>query len=553
MQVIPPIVASRAPYVDPTPSPADTAIAFPLRSNSRLPDQELLLQGCQTLQAARPDQSETELQWRIRCRANLARKQKKIQKYETAGQLRDANDKRWWLFRAEAARVTAASRELRHYRRKHPNRPCPTLGELVTLMHDRTACYNVHVEAKLKSDGGYRPICAYGLVDRALQRTLELSYGAGITYLENQAGVKHRSMKSLIGLIDQAIRSGQYKRAVQVDINSYFSNLDPNIVGRRFGMKTGVIDRILTNREKERRGKILPRNRETHTKWNRVNQHVGRGLPQGSVASPTFAYAMLAPILQAFQKRYGSRVVVFNYCDNFLILGPSEVTVRYAVEFLSEQLSLLAECLTLKYVSVIRQLAHGIEFAGYRFKHRIGCPIVSIPISKQKAYLNELDRRFSDVCDEPTIDACLAWVKGKFAHFDPDPEVLTLLARSTFIKTKALEKQRPTLARALLPIYEFLLKKWPEGGKVEQSVLGTRRPRVNRVPRSRLNFGPTIPRDFRIREPMFDEVFKQRNTQFIGRLLARREPFISDFGPDSCSAHIGEYLVHLVRNGSPLA
>ena len=95
-------------------------------------------------------------------------------------------------------------------------------------MDERTHCHNAYVEAKLKTDGTYRLICAYGLVDRALQRTLELSFGAGITYLENQAGVKHKGMKTLIGLIDKAIRNGQYKRAVQVDINSYFSNLDPN-------------------------------------------------------------------------------------------------------------------------------------------------------------------------------------------------------------------------------------------------------------------------------------------------------------------------------------
>ena len=228
-------------------------------------------------------------------------------------------------------------------------------------------------------------------------------------------------------------------------------------------MKTGVIDRILTNREKERRGKILPRNRETCREWNRVRQHAGRGLPQGSVASPTFAYAMLVPILQAFERRYGSRVVVFNYCDNFLILGPSEDTVRYAVEFLSEQLALLAECLTLKHVTGIRQLAHGIDFAGYRFRRRNGCPIVSIPVSKQKEYLNELDSKLHGPCDGSSIESCLAWIKGKFAHFDPDPEALTQLIRSTFIKAKALQKRRPTLARALLPLYEFLLSAEAEG------------------------------------------------------------------------------------------
>lgn len=552
MQAKPTNVKRNAPFSNPYPPLIDETVIPGTRFGPS--EQELLLQGYRTPQTAfvRRAQSENELQMRIKCRATLARMQKKIQDYAVAGRLGLANHERRRLFGSHAARVTAASRELRHYRSKHPISACPTLDELVALMDDRAACYHVYVEMKLKRDGRHRPICAYCLVDRALQRTLELSFGAGITYLENQAGVKRKGMKSLLRLIDRSIRSGQYKYAAEVDINSYFSNLNPETIGERFGMKAGIIDRVLTNRDKERSDKISPRNRDTYRKWNSVEEHVERGLPQGSVASPTFAWAMLVPILQAFKTRYGSRVVIFNYCDNFLILGPSEVTVQHAVEFLSEQLKLLAERLTLKHVTGIRQLAHGIEFAGYRFIRRNGSPIVSIPIAKQRAFLNELDRRLADVQDETNIDSCLAWIMGKLAYFEPDPGAVTRLIRSTFIKTKALQKRHPALAQALLPLYSFMLRKFPEDEKVEQAIIGIKRPRVRRRTTRRLNFGPTIPRNFRIKEPVFDDLFKQRNRDFVARHLTSREAFVSDFNRAPFSAHIGDYLLQRERQGLAL-
>ncbi len=127
MDVIQPIFTPRTPYFDLRPSSEDTAIAFerPRRRSFGPSDQELSLQGYRTPQTmqSRPTPSESELQKRVRCRANLTRIQKKIQAFETAGRLGLANHERQRLFGSQAARVTAASRELRHYRRKHPTQP----------------------------------------------------------------------------------------------------------------------------------------------------------------------------------------------------------------------------------------------------------------------------------------------------------------------------------------------------------------------------------------------------------------------------------------------
>ena len=339
-------------YIDPRPSSEDTAISYEGRRNAwNGPSAEsILLQGCEITNTIRPLAAirQGEIQLVGCCRINLLAKQDKICKMVEAGRMGRASNLRRQLFHSNAARVIAANIELKIFKREHPGCPRPTLLELVNLMK-RGESHFAYAEPKAKADGRYRYTHTYSLVDRAYQRLLVLSFAAGITFLPNQAGVPGQSNHQVAGLIEAAIRSGKYKFACQVDIRGFFSNVDPDKIGETSGMKSDIVARYLTNREKERSGKRLPRNARAYRDWNNIVSHSERGLPEGSCASPIFAYSTLVPVLNAFRRRFESRVLVFNYCDNFLILAPTKGTVVAAISSLSELLRQSADDLMLRY------------------------------------------------------------------------------------------------------------------------------------------------------------------------------------------------------------
>ena len=116
-----------------------------------------------------------------------------------------------------------------------------------------------------------------------------------------------------------------------------------------------------------------------------------RGLPQGASTSSLFAYSLNRPVLEALERDHGHEAAVFNYCDNFLVLGISrdavERTHRTLTKLLLEQ---PVGPLALHIKTAPTPLGRGISFLGYRIRKKPGEPIISVDHARKVRFLREV-------------------------------------------------------------------------------------------------------------------------------------------------------------------
>lgn len=148
----------------------------------------------------------------------------------------------------------------------------------------------------------------------------------------------------------------------------------------------------MTLRGKEDKGLIIDRKgRALTSSSSSMGTLTTRGLPQGSSVSPLFAYSLNRPVLEALEREHEHEAVVFNHCDNFLVLG----TTREAVERTHRTLTtLLAEHpvgpLALHTKTVPTPLGRGITFLGYRIARRAGHPVIAIAAERKARFIREV-------------------------------------------------------------------------------------------------------------------------------------------------------------------
>jgi hypothetical protein len=384
----------------------------------------------------------------------VQKKVRSIRRLVAQGRIPAAQKKAGKLFFSIHGRLVAAAQALKKHRVR-PGQQKPRPSQLARYLFDETACDVVYVKAVEKGADRYRPICDFGLVDKARQHLVALAFGPLASYAEQQFGVAGRGIKQAVEHTHKLVEDSRFKFAVELDISNCFGSVDPNLVQERYGLPDWVMDYIVTNKGKEDRDKLRPRNALSRNKWHHIASQIGYLLPQGSPASPIFAYGLLKGPLEKFRARFEDRVVVVVYCDNFLILAHGQESLEAAKSYLIDLLT--AEQFVLKQKSGVKRLSDGINFLGHRFRRHEGHQIVDLPIETKRSFARGLKERLAEmarpsgnvVCDHQIrLDDFVRWTRGKLGSFAHAPDAQLEAMRVTLEQIEPLTTE-PMIARLI--------------------------------------------------------------------------------------------------------
>ncbi|KUM25977.1 hypothetical protein AU467_23570 [Mesorhizobium loti] len=302
------------------------------------------------------------------------------------------------------------------------------MSELADLIFCKAVSEIAYAKAAPKAANGLRVTIDFALVDKARAHLVRISFGSLVTYADNQAGVRGAGLNEAVARTRALFLDKRYTYVAELDIQNCFGSVAVEELGHKFGIPKWVLDGFMTTKRKEEEGKIVPRNNYTRKEWNRIIEIMGYGLPQGSPASPLFAYSFIRGALEEFVRRFGKRVAVVNYCDNFLVLAPGRESMLHAIEFLRSVLKRhSAERFVLNPRSDVRRIADGINFLGYRFRRRRGQPVVDLPSERTTAYRRALRMRLAEIerptgrliCDHETkLRDLSGWLRGILSSFN---------------------------------------------------------------------------------------------------------------------------------------
>jgi hypothetical protein len=327
-------------------------------------------------------------------RAQVDKVRRRIRAAVASGRAYEAKDSARKLFLSHAAKVLACHEALVS-RSRYERRSLPSLETLVSRIGD----FNDHdpqvrIIRLSKGDGRFRETFDYTVLDRARQNWVKLSFELLARSHPNQSGVAGSGPAAIMHRVRDAVASGIYRYAAELDIKNCFQSIqNMDVIREAWGLPAWAIQQIVTLRGKEERGRIIDRQGRAlkSSSSSSTNMLTTRGLPQGSSVSPLFAYSLNRPVLEALEREHGHEAVVFNHCDNFLVLG----TTREAVERTHRTLTtLLAEHpvgpLALHTKTAPTPVGRGITFLGYRIARRAGCPIIAIAAERKVRFIREV-------------------------------------------------------------------------------------------------------------------------------------------------------------------
>jgi hypothetical protein len=327
-------------------------------------------------------------------RAQVDKMRRRMQASVEAGRAYEAKDLARKLFLSHSAKVLACHQALMG-RSPSERRSLPTLEMLVSRIGD----FNEHdpqvqVIRLSKGNGRFRETFSYTVLDRARQNWVKLSFELLARSHPNQSGVKGSGPATIMHRVRDAVASGNYRYAAEFDIKNCFQSIqNMDAIRAEWNLPNWAIQQIVTLRGKEERGRIIDRQGRAlgSSSATYTNMLTTRGLPQGSSVSPLFAYSLNRPVLEALEREHGHEAVVFNHCDNFLVLG----TTREAVERTHRTLTtLLSEHpvgpLALHTNTAPTPVGRGITFLGYRIARRAGHPVIAIAAERKTRFIREV-------------------------------------------------------------------------------------------------------------------------------------------------------------------
>lgn len=332
------------------------------------------------------------------------------------------------LLYMRSAKIVACHRALTQQQNKPGRAPLPSLGQLVAEIGQfERSDPHVRLRREYKGNGRFRDLFAFDVLDQARQLWVKLAFELLIRSHPNQAGVRGAGSIEVMSRIRELVKTGEYPYAAEFDISNCFQSIH-NLDGLRaeLNLPEWAIREIVTLEGKESRHRIISRQGNALRGSSSVDTLVTtRGLPQGASVSPLFAYGIIGrPVLEAMEAEHGAECVVFNYCDNFLILGKSREAVERAhLTLISKLVELSVGPLALRTKTATRHLSRGIDFIGYRVRYRAGTSIIGIDASKTTAFLRNVREELAGMkgVSELSKQRCLgdlaAKIEGWFSAY----------------------------------------------------------------------------------------------------------------------------------------
>lgn len=435
--------------------------------------------------------------------------QRKLERALQQGKYRPARMLAGTLWRSKASKIVAAAAALKSM--KFQGR-CPTAMEVAAYVwEDRRRDERVIAKRIIKGDGRFRLLFSYGLCDKVRQHHFRQTFGRLLKFHPSQYGVPGKDRNAAVKRVGELIQSDQHRFGLELDIRDCFGsvNVQELINLRKLPPET---QDIISNIGKEAKGLIQPKEIGNHQLQVLIHTNARR-LPQGLLTSPALAFSLFKEVLEEMDRRYGSKVAVIAYCDNFLILAASRDELMLARKSLVELLSAIPCAMfgaTNK--SGVRRLCDGIDFLGFRFQRKRGRPVISIRPCKKFSFLNEMHSRVRQIefgipnlvcARDVRIEHAVRWT---LAHL---PQFLVAPRDCRELMWRIGDAFRPYLAtEAFQPMRRFIEKLAATDREVEMNYFkgrqGTNTPTETRARRPKIvslaNIMMRIPSNFRLEQ-----------------------------------------------------
>ncbi|MHB8579662.1 MAG: CRISPR-associated endonuclease Cas1, partial [Ignavibacteriaceae bacterium] len=210
-----------------------------------------------------------------------------------------------------------------------------------------------------KKNGKMRALSVPVFRDRLLQKAVNNIIMPSIDRLLEDSSFAYRKGISRIGAAKAIVKAKQegFKFAVKTDIESFFDNVDWNILFNKLDVlyHNDPILKILETWIKQPvyfEGRVIIRD---------------RGLPQGAVISPVLANLFLDEFDEMLEKNFK----LIRYADDIVILCRSKSEIENAIETAKNTLEKLHLELN-KDKTEIDNFDHGFQYLGFLFNNSIG-------------------------------------------------------------------------------------------------------------------------------------------------------------------------------------
>lgn len=305
-------------------------------------------------------------------------------------------------FDAKLAATVRANRRLRPSRRRSPE----TLIQIAaTLNAWEGTDEQVMVRAERKASGGYRPIMAFGLRNRALQELVKGALKAS-AQLHPDQHVLQGGRKAAVAVITKAINDG-FKFVVKTDIKDCFLSFEGDKVSKRLPVPSTVTNSVLVSRELNL---VHTHSRTTPTRLGFAIRS-RRGIPQGSTVSSLVAEVLLSDIPATIPS--SARVVM--YADDLLVFGRTKTEARTIAKALCAALERHSAGSLNPKICETKRVCDCFDFLGYRFSRQYGKAKIepaqaSLAKFRRNCYERLLDGALDGSGFEPVRRYIRSWV-----------------------------------------------------------------------------------------------------------------------------------------------
>ena len=257
---------------------------------------------------------------------SVRERQAKIATLRAAGKLRSARRKQSEMLSSLTARLEAADRASRKSRpRQGVSRGFQEIWRVAQALRSMQKPASPFVRLKQKRTGGIRPICQFGLEDRARQYLMRSALNPFVGILPAQYGLRRGRSAACEALLQAMGTAPSDDVFVQVDIRGFYSAIAHEWLEENLPLPRGVIPTVIHTGGM----RMVPR-RLARPVGEAIRELGRRGIPQGSAASSLVAEFVVADILRGMADLLQGSLVV-NYSDNIGLLMHRETWEARAI------------------------------------------------------------------------------------------------------------------------------------------------------------------------------------------------------------------------------
>jgi hypothetical protein len=300
-----------------------------------------------------------------------------------------------------------------------------------TIHLDRAPESRFTVMAKRKADGSFRPIHAFGVVDRVRQRLLLAAYGSKLSTAPNIFSAKGNGGRpAAIAAVRRAIENGA-KWAAVIDIKNYFGTMNRTWLRENLPVpRQFVRSTILMEDATEPAGRFMrdgtgiarTRAQLVMDDQTSANDLIGimfksqAGAPQGAATSAAVATHLMSEVLKVIKLPNGVFLII--YADDIAVLGARKSDVERAMLTLGEAFSSHPGGPYELHKQQMRRVSDGFAFLGMQFRRRrdvVECMPTDDALKRARARLLKAVLNVVETEQPVALERSMAGILASFA------------------------------------------------------------------------------------------------------------------------------------------